>query len=601
MIVLISPVSAQCCSDDPTDMVPYSEEILTIDAHTIWNGERFVNGSLLVEGNLELIDSDLILSGEGIIVLEGGSIMIKNSSIGPYLKEAGFYIESYGDVTVEDSLLTGCLDLSNGYFGIYAKMGNLSLEGVELTRSGMIQSTVDDVRIKDSLIPGIIASSGNVTIYNSTVDGLGTSIAGNGKLEVARTKITSNLTFSNSIAAISCESGTLSIEDVQINGTYGGGLYALGATVHIESILMDLPNSQYGLKFIESIGDVVDGASILGSDTGIDAYQCPGNLRVENTLIRDSIQGFVTSGPGMAILSNVTIENTIYGVVSSSQISIMDSNIINVLTGIILDDGGRLHEMDFTISNFSQWGIQVETWNPAEFPDVDFSPGATAISSICMVGRIPLIAKGPSGEIIEGAEIGINSTLGKITGLTTGTLSLIWGYLEPTGTVRIIEYEVTGSWGNAVENITILPVDDTTFELILPMTDIYIIDLDRDDDTAIITITTNGSMAEDVVITLYLDGTYRYSQSVSLEAEERIIVEIPIGSMEEGKHQLKATARSNDEYSGQNGIFLDNNEKVITVTKKDEAGDNWLRIMGIILIVVAVVFLFATLMLRRRD
>ena len=243
-----------------------------------------------------MIDSDLILSGEGIIILEGGSILIKNSSIGPYIEEAGFYIESYGDMTVEDSFLTGCLDLSNGYFGIYAKMGDLSLKGVRMTRSGLIQSTVDDVRIRDSTIPGIIASSGNVTIYNSTIDGLGTSIAGNGKLEIEKTKMTSNLTFSNSIAAISCESGTLSIEDVEINGTYGGGLYALGATVHIESILVDLPNSQYGLKYIESYGDVLDGASIIGSDTGIETYQCPGNLRVENTLIGDSIQGFVSSG-----------------------------------------------------------------------------------------------------------------------------------------------------------------------------------------------------------------------------------------------------------------------------------------------------------------
>ena len=108
-------------------------------------------------------------------------------------------------------------------------------------------------------------------------------------------------------------------------------------------------------------------------------------------------------------------------------------------------------------------------------------------------------------------------------------------------------------------------------------------------------------MAKDVVITLYLDGTYRYTQSISLEAEEVIQVEMPIGSMKEGKHELKATARSNEEYSGQNGILLENNEKVITVTKNDGGGDNWLRMIGIILVIVAVVFLFATLMLRRRD
>ena len=90
--------------------------------------------------------------------------------------------------------------------------------------------------------------------------------------------------------------------------------------------------------------------------------------------------------------------------VSSSHIPILDSDLNNVQIGIILEEGGRLLDMDFAISNFSQWGIQVETWNQVEFPGIEFSPGATAISSICMVGRIQITAKGPSGEIIEGAD-----------------------------------------------------------------------------------------------------------------------------------------------------------------------------------------------------
>jgi hypothetical protein len=133
------------------------------------------------------------------------------------------------------------------------------------------------------------------------------------------------------------------------------------------------------------------------------------------------------------------------------------------------------------------------------------------------------------------------------------------------------------------------------------MTDISVTDLERRGDKAIVTVISNGSDAHDVKVSIYLDGSFRFSQRVALQAGKSVEMDMPIGSVKEGKHEITATVTTNYEYSGLNGIYLENNSLTINVEIEGDDDDNSLRLFALALIVVAVLLLIVTLVLRRRD
>jgi hypothetical protein len=601
IILAAGTAGAQCCSE-PGIEFDYTRSTVSISLPTTWDSDRLVNGSLVVESELLVIDCSLEIEGEGIAIRPGGILTLVNSTINPSISDAGFYIESSGSLNITGSSIEGCLDTANGYFGIYLKQGNLSMKGTSMTRSGLIQSGIDSAVIINSEIPGIIATSGNVTVIRSSVGGMGTSLVGNGKLELEDTRIDSNISFSNSIAAISCEGGSLVARNLTLNGTYGGGIYADESNLAMEDIKIILPYSQYGVRAIRSSASSISGVSVSGSDEGMKFDQCQGNQFMENISIMGSNRGFQYSGPGFLEIDGIMISNSSYGMVLEGHARLRNSTIEETVIGLILESEGNLVEADCIISDFTGWGVQVESWEEPDLDGIVFKSGENARSNISMWGRINIGVKGPGGEDIEGADIDIESELGKMSGLESGEINLVWGYLDSSETIRKVRYQISARWGNAHGNHSFEVNKDEDLDIILPMTDISIIDLSRNGDEASITVVANGSRANDVRLTLYLDGSYRFSRKLSLEdVGEEVTVEMPIGKLDEGTYELSVTAASNDEYSGMNGILLQNNEFTIEIKEEGDTGDNSLQIAAIVLAVVAALLLIVTLLLRRRD
>lgn len=591
--------SGQCVSPDEPPFYSVESEII-VDL-TEWTGDRSVNGSIIVEDHLTIIDSDLTLSGEGIIVRENGTLEIIDSRISPLHPESGFYMESYGDLKLENVSILDCLDRSNMYFGLYSMGGDLSMVNTTMVRSGMIQTGIESVRIEKSSFSGIIALSGNVTINDSIMDGTGTSLMGTGNLTITNSLVTSNTSFANSIAAISCEGGSLRMKDIRVNGTYGGAVYASDAEVNISDLEVDLPVSQYGVRLLESCPRLIDGLEITGSQTAVEIYQCPGMISISNTKVESVFRGLSISGPGMVNITNLSIDNASYGILTSTSTRITNAHVNNVEIGLILEGDWDIEGENNIVSNFSRWGVQAQTWDEVTVPGISFQPGNDAISNISYWGPIEIIIKGPYGEEIEGADIDINSVLGRSSGIESGSVGMVWGYFIPDSEPVLIDYNITGSWGNANASTTVKVSEAMTVELVLPMTDISIQDMKRKGGDVVVTLISNGSKANDVKITLYVDGTYRFSQKVSLKKGVETDLEMPIGDLEEGDHEILVSVRSNDEYSGMNGILLENNEMVLSVSEEGESGDNWLRILAIALALVAVILIIVTLLLRRRD
>ena len=105
----------------------------------------------------------------------------------------------------------------------------------------------------------------------------------------------------------------------------------------------------------------------------------------------------------------------------------------------------------------------------------------------------------------------------------------------------------------------------------------------------------------DVTVTVYLDGSYRISKRISLSEGENLTMELPIGDIEKGNHELKAVISSNDEYNGMNGILQNNNEMTIEIEIDDEENNNGLQLLSIVLLVVAIFFIIMVVLLKRRD
>ena len=601
IILTALDVQGQCCGEPVEIIEPVGIETIIIETEQLWTGPEFVNGTLVINDTLELIDCELTISGEGIRILENGSLRLVNSSISPFLLEVGYYIESFGGLEIHRSTINGSLDHSNQYFSIYLMDGNFSFVDSMMTRSGLIQSNIDSLEIINSTISGLISIEGSVIVEDSIIEGLGLSMVGDGKLDVKRTSFTSNISFSSSIAAISCEDGGLEVEDAYISGTYGGGIFSSGASVSARTVTMDLPGALYGGRFMECGPLELVGMDITGPYSGIEMTDCLGDTMIRDSKILSAYKGIDTKGPGALFIENTTVKDAENGIISSNQISIRGSSIQNTDVGILLEGQWALIEMDCQIVNFSRWGMEIETWDKVEGTNVTFLPGDEALSNISMWGRISINTYGPEMEIVDGSIIELTSSMNWKTQIGPGEVGLIWGYLGPSDTVSTVEYNLSASWGNARTETSFVVMEDSNIDLHLPLTDIYVYNIEFKEGNADVTVGTNGSEANQVTVTVYLDGTYRFSQKTNLVPGEDVTITLPVGKVDIGQHDLKCSVRSTDEYTGMNGILQGNNDLTIMVEKEADTDNDDLQIVAAIILIVAVALIVTTLLFRRRS
>lgn len=601
-VMTIPSAVSQCCGPGVEDPQYLSIDSMEIITDQIWSGERFVNGSLIVDGELRLFQCDLIIGGEGIVIKENGTLIVESSSIGSYYPDVGFYIRSHGSLSLISSDIDGCLDMNNQYFSIYLLDGNVVMEDSYFKRSGLIQSHIEDVEVLNSTIPGIIAFSSNVSIHDSVIDSIGASTLNGGSLLIEDTEITTNLTFSNSIAAVSCEEGVLSMDRVNINGSYGGGVFSKNSTSNINDIGIDLPSGLYGARFENCPATTINNANVAGSQYGLEFIDCTGRSFISDSHVDTVRVGVETTGPGTLNLFNNEVKGSAYGLISSGHVNMADTTFHDNQIGLLLEGDHVLEQSNCSIENHSRYGVEVETWDPVvDLNNIDMNGGNVSKAELAFWGRTEILVSGPNGESVEGATIMLSSSLGMEQQISSGPIGLVWGFRDHDTPLNIVVYDIRASWGNAVETATFTVAEGSELEIVLPLTDIHVHGLDFKDGNAVVDLGTNGTAAEDVVVTVYLDGSYRFSQRLSLTEGENVTVELPLGDIEDGDHELKAVISSKDEYTGMNGILQNNNIQEMSIEIEDDKGDDRLQLFPIILLLVAVLFIILVILLRRKD
>lgn len=592
---------AQCCTD-PADTYEYiGEESIFLDEDQIWTGSKTMNGSLVIDGELRLIECDLVITGEGIRITKNGSLRMERSSIRPFLDDLGFYIESHGSLAIDGSTISGCLDPANGYIGIYLEDGSAIITDSQIIRSGLIRSEIDHVSIENSTITGIAALGGDLAITDSMIDGVGASIIGSGSLDIRRSLFTSNLTYSNSISAISSEGGNLTVVDVMINGSYGGGIFGKDASLSVNDVEIDLINSLYGIRAIGCTHMEIISLIVNGSYGGIEIDDCMAETTIKDVNIDSSHHGIRSTSMGTVSLFNTTITNMTYGMKSTGPISMSNTVIEDVDVGLVLEDDWTIIDNGCRIIDFSLWGIEVETWEPVDLINIEMEPADSALSNYSMWGEIDIEVIDPYGGSIEADPLRLSSSIGGDAEINSGMVDLIWGYVTFSGDIIPIDYTLNGSWGNARASIDFNVIRGSSVVLELPIPDIYISSLKLENEEAIIEVGTNTSEAKGVVVTVYIDGTYRFNQKANLVPGNTTELVMPIGKIDVGDHELSCVISSDDEYFTTGSTIRDNNHMSVIVEKKADNNDRSMDFLVIMILTIAVVMIIVTLVFRRSD
>ena len=598
-----SVVRPQCTV--PTHDHPYFDNIIIVEGSEIWTEDRLLNGSLVVEGSLEISGATLVVGGEGMKVMANGSLRINGSVLKPYIPGAGFYIESHGDLVIEDSEVYGCVDHENGLIGIYSMDGAMILRGTTFLGSGLLRSDGPDVIIDGSSVPGMVSSMGDQWINGSEVTSLGLSHYGEGSMRVSDTLIRSNLSFSTGVAAISVlGGGHLEVGPATIQGSYDGGIYAQSSAVSIADTSIDLPLGLYGVMLTNStISGTMSSIDINGTDEGFEISDCLGEgpeIHVERSSSRTHLSGLHIERTSVIHLDEMSVEGPSYGLICRSPVEVIDSTFINNSVGIFAEEGDLLNVSGCRFEDYDGFAIQEETWTERPHNGNIFEPGDGSTGDIAWWGLVDVSIEGPDGIAVEGADLRLTSSLGANVSVPEGEVGAIWGYQNADGPIhRDVVSTITARWGDARASASFLAFNIKDIELMLPLSDLIVTDVSYSDGEALVTLQLNGSDIDEVVVSIYLDGSYRSSLRMPMTAGEIRTIRIPIDDVEDGQI-LRAEASSRDEYKGTNGVLQNNNaaETGIDLEKDDGMGDLALFLLLLSLSMLSIVLF---LLLRRKD
>jgi len=319
------------------------------------------------------------------------------------------------------------------------------------------------------------------------------------------------------------------------------------------------------------------------------------------TEINTSRTGIQTDGPGSVNIFDTIVDRAAYGLISSGHVNLANTTFTNNQIGMLMEGGYRIEQVDCSIINYSSYGVEIETWDHTSSIPINMTGGTDARADLAFWGRMDIRVQGPNGEDVEGATLNLESNMGMDNQISKGSIGLIWGYRQWTTPINYVQYTLTGSWGNAEDSVEFSVTRGGIVELVLPLTDIHIDDLKLKNGDAVVDLGANWTEAREVTITVYLDGSYRFSKRISLSEGENVTMELPLGDVEAGKHELKAVISSNDEYTGMNGMLQNNNEMIIEIDTNEDDKDGGLQVVPIILLIVAILFIILVILFKRKD
>ncbi|MDG6224184.1 MAG: NosD domain-containing protein [Candidatus Thermoplasmatota archaeon] len=545
------------CSQPVVNELPESVwDPNVIEGDLMLTGEEMLSGAILVNGSLSIVDCTLVIDGAGIVIADGESLSIINSTISPSDDHQGttIFIEAWGDVTVINSTLNGLLDIRDniGLIGFYVNRGVVSIQDASFVDCGMLALRDCDSMIKASTIPGAIFLRGNHTLDECIVDSYSITMHGQGSLSISDSTFISDMAFYSEVASISATGGCdLTAMDVSISGSYTTGIYSGGSGVNISNVTIELENALFGLKFDEARIQHVEDVSIHGVHTGISLYECHSVndvVPLSDSAVHSSGIGVLCANTQRIFLGRFTIDGADIGVRSSAPLDLRDCNFKDNDIGLLLEGGGVNDIENCRFENYSVWAIQEQTWDETDYPLNMFIPGVDSPGRTSWWSYVDIGTVGPGGFPIMGAKLVLESHIGSYH-RSPGRIDLIWGYVKEYGTIVDVDYSMTAYWGISNKVIPIRPEMGLMVDVEIPLADPYIEALTVEEGSAIIKVAMVGEGEAHAIVKLSLDGVLLRRETVMITEDRGSEIRVPLGEIPEGLHIIEAELSSQDEYS----------------------------------------------------
>ncbi len=575
--LMISSFAAGQCCDVPSVHI-MSDSLVLISDREVWTTDVFVNGTLVVDDELLITGTDVVMGGAGISVTENGTLIVRDSRISTHPNNTGFYIENKGRLELYGTVLDRCSDPDNSIIGVYQTLGSLLMDGSKMLRSGLINCQSSSINIQNTSISGLVSSESDCIIKGGNVTSMGLTQYGKGKMVVNDVEITSSIPFSSPISAISSlEGGELVLEDIRIDGSYDGGLYARNGRLSISSMSISLQDGLYGIRSENTTYDRLEDVEVEGTLEGITFLGTSSDVRLYDCTIRANYTGLLWNGEGLISVSDCSFYGSTYGAIVQGP-AIVEGCIFNDnLIGLMAAEGALKGLNDNSFIDFTKWGIQQETWTATRWPENIFEPGPNAISNHAWWGTVDVSVISELGFLIEGAELEM-TTIGGPQGeekvrIAQGPVGMVWGR-EKTGILpAYTEVDLTAKWGTSSNSVHFLPnslpKNAKAVSIVLPLSDLNVTSISRRGSIIDVTVELSGPEVRDARVTIFVDGSYRTSELFELGQNGTKTFSFPLSGLKEGDREVTARVLSRDEYSGSDGALQGNNELSITFKVKE--------------------------------
>ncbi|MGA1847861.1 MAG: NosD domain-containing protein [Thermoplasmatota archaeon] len=605
-LVLISLVAikaeGQCCS--VPNGSPYLDEHIILEMGSIVNETVHFNTTVFIENDLVISNSTVVMDGKGFILNGSASLFVNNSSIIVGDLGNGFYLDLLGDAVFHEVLIDGCLDIENGYFGIYIEGSNLAASGLEMRRSGMLRLDGGNLEMEGSIINGLVSFSGNVSLRSCTVDQTGITQLGEGDLSLRDVIIQTNISFTQTAAFSALEGADIDLENIEITGTFNGGLSVSDSRGSFQNISVTLSDGVFGLRISDTQITEMYGIYVDGVSYGMELDNSTIGGSISGSMVRSQEFGIALRGNNIISIKDSEVQGARYGIVTGSPLKMENVTMKENQVGLLSEDSSILQLEDCTFSGYTQWGIEDETWEPVSYPDNEFIPGETGLGQIAWWGWVDIEVTTPDGLSVMGADVTLEQTSGQGSRYEVkgDSIGLVWGFTDGSGIESEMRYDAAARWGNARSELhDFLPSKDRTLSIQLNMTDIWVKSVVVEDGTVHVVVACEGSDAKDVEVQLLIDDFEFDSQRLEIDAEEEMTIDFPLNDVQSGDHRITVVVSSNDEYRLMNGYLQENNILEITEFVRPERDDGELGLILVGIAAVVISLLLLLIFIRKQD
>jgi hypothetical protein len=600
--ILVTKVQGQCCS--VPNGAPYLDDHIVLEIGTISDDTVHFNSTVFIDRDLVISNSTVLMDGKGFILNRSATLSVRNSSLVIGDQGNGFYLDLLGDAVFDDVVIDGCLDIENGYFGIYVEGSVLRASGLEMRRSGMLRLDGGRLEMDHSTINGLVSFSGNVSLNSCDVDQTGITQIGKGDLVLRDVMITTNISFTQTAAFSALEGADIEMESVGISGTFNGGLSVSDSRGYFNNVSIDLEDGVFGSRISNTRITKINGMRVTGVSYGIELDNSTLGEPITGSTVNSREFGIALRGQSMINIEDTEVRGARYGIVTSSPLILANATMKDNQVGLLAEDSSIINVEDCNFIGYTQWGIEDETWEPSSYPDNVFFPGETGLGQVAWWGWVDIEVTDREGISVLGADVTLEQKSGQGSRYEVrgDSIGLVWGFTGGSGNESEMRYDASARWGNAHNEIhEFLPQKDQTLTIQLNMTDIWVKRVFLNEGAAFVVVVCEGSEAKDVEVQLLIDDFEFNTRRLEMTAGEEITVEFPLNDVEPGNHRIIAAVSSNDEYKLMNGYLQENNAVEIEDLVRPEKDDGELGLLLVGIAAGVILLLLLLIFIRKQD